>query len=59
MNKKVLLLSSSPRKGGNSGLLCDQFTLEPQPWAIISNITNDDQKEILTEQIDNLVRNPC
>lgn len=26
MNKKVLVLSSSPRKGGNSDLLCDQFT---------------------------------
>lgn len=27
MNKKVLVLSSSPRKGGNSDLLCDQFAL--------------------------------
>jgi multimeric flavodoxin WrbA len=25
MNKKILVLSSSPRKGGNSDLLCDQF----------------------------------
>ncbi len=25
MTKKVLILSSSPRKGGNSDLLCDQF----------------------------------
>jgi multimeric flavodoxin WrbA len=25
MEKKVLVLSSSPRKGGNSDLLCDQF----------------------------------
>jgi multimeric flavodoxin WrbA len=25
MNKKVLALSSSPRRGGNSDLLCDQF----------------------------------
>lgn len=25
MNKKVLVLSSSPRKGGNSDTLCDQF----------------------------------
>ena len=25
MNKKVLILSSSPRKGGNSDLLCDEF----------------------------------
>lgn len=27
MNKKVLVLSSSPRRGGNSDLLCDQFIL--------------------------------
>lgn len=27
MNKKVLVLSSSPRKGGNSDLLCDQFVI--------------------------------
>lgn len=26
MNKNVLILSSSPRKGGNSELLCDQFS---------------------------------
>ena len=25
MGKKVLILSGSPRKGGNSGLLCDEF----------------------------------
>ena len=25
MTKKVLILSGSPRKGGNSDLLCDQF----------------------------------
>ena len=25
MNKKVLILSGSPRKGGNSDILCDQF----------------------------------
>ena len=25
MNKKILVLSSSPRKGGNSDLLCDQY----------------------------------
>ncbi len=25
MNKNVLIISSSPRKGGNSDLLCDQF----------------------------------
>jgi multimeric flavodoxin WrbA len=27
MSKKVLILSASPRKGGNSNLLCDQFML--------------------------------
>ena len=25
MSKKVLILSGSPRKGGNSGTLCDEF----------------------------------
>lgn len=25
MSKKVLILSGSPRKGGNSDILCDQF----------------------------------
>lgn len=25
MNKKILVISSSPRKGGNSDILCDQF----------------------------------
>ena len=27
MSKNVLILSASPRKGGNSDLLCDQFML--------------------------------
>jgi len=27
MSKKVLVLSGSPRKGGNSDILCDQFML--------------------------------
>jgi multimeric flavodoxin WrbA len=27
MSKKVLVLSASPRKGGNSDLLCDQFMI--------------------------------
>ncbi|MDD4653108.1 MAG: flavodoxin family protein [Methanothrix sp.] len=27
MSKNVLILSASPRKGGNSDLLCDQFIL--------------------------------
>lgn len=25
MSKKVLILSGSPRKGGNSDVLCDEF----------------------------------
>ncbi len=25
MNKKVLIISSTPRKGGNSDILCDEF----------------------------------
>ncbi len=30
MNKNVLVLSSSPRRGGNSDLLCDRFTMGAQ-----------------------------
>jgi multimeric flavodoxin WrbA len=30
VSKKVLVLSASPRKGGNSDLLCDQFMLEAE-----------------------------
>ncbi|AKB31034.1 Iron-sulfur flavoprotein [Methanosarcina siciliae HI350] len=30
MSKKVLVLSASPRKGGNSDLLCDQFIREAE-----------------------------
>lgn len=30
MSKKVLVLSASPRKGGNSDLLCDQFVTGAQ-----------------------------
>lgn len=30
MNKKTLIISTSPRKGGNSDLLCDQFMLGAQ-----------------------------
>jgi hypothetical protein len=37
----------------------DLLWLEPQPWAIISNIADENQKKILTEQIDNLLRKPC
>ncbi len=25
MSKKILILSGSPRKGGNSDILCDEF----------------------------------
>ncbi len=30
MSKRVLVLSASPRRGGNSDLLCDQFVLGAQ-----------------------------
>ena len=30
MSKRVLILSASPRKGGNSDTLCDQFALGAQ-----------------------------
>jgi multimeric flavodoxin WrbA len=30
MAKKVLILSASPRKGGNSDLLCDRFMMGAQ-----------------------------
>ena len=33
MSKNVLILSSSPRRGGNSDLLCDQFILGAQEAA--------------------------
>ena len=36
----------------------DQLWLEPQPWAIIAGITDIDQKNILTNYIDELVRKP-
>ncbi len=30
MSKKVLVISSSPRRGGNSDILCDQFSIGAQ-----------------------------
>ena len=33
MNKKVLILSGSPRKGGNSDLLCGEFARGAQESA--------------------------
>ena len=33
MAKKVLILSSSPRRGGNSDLLCDRFMAGAQQAA--------------------------
>ena len=36
----------------------DQMWLEPQPWAIIGEITNQEQTEILVENINRLLRNP-
>lgn len=34
MGKKILLLSASPRKGGNSDTLCDQFIKGLKSWDI-------------------------
>lgn len=38
MSKKVLMLSGSPRKGGNSYLLCDQFMLGAKDASCISQM---------------------
>jgi multimeric flavodoxin WrbA len=35
MSKKVLVLSGSPRKGGNSDILCDQFMLGAKEKGVI------------------------
>jgi multimeric flavodoxin WrbA len=35
MSKKVLVLSGSPRKGGNSDILCDQFMLGVKEKGVI------------------------
>ena len=32
MAKKVLILSSSPRRGGNSDVLCDEFMKRVMKW---------------------------
>ena len=45
MKKKVLVLSSSPRRGGNSDLLCDQFTNGVQQAGLhVDNIFLKDKK---------------
>ncbi|MFX1468232.1 MAG: GH36-type glycosyl hydrolase domain-containing protein, partial [Promethearchaeota archaeon] len=36
----------------------DQIWLEPQPWAIIGEITNQEQAKILVRNINQLLRNP-
>ena len=38
MSKKVLILSGSPRKSGNSDILCDEFMKGAD---IVSGIRND------------------
>lgn len=44
MSKKVLLISSSPRRGGNSELLCDQFMAGAQEAG------NEAEKIVLSEK---------
>ncbi|MCJ7648288.1 MAG: hypothetical protein MUP85_06720, partial [Candidatus Lokiarchaeota archaeon] len=36
----------------------DRLWLEPQPWAIIGNVPSQEQKKMLVNAIDNLVRKP-
>lgn len=36
MSKKVLIISSSPRKGGNSDTLCDKFMEGQNPLVMKS-----------------------
>ena len=36
----------------------DRIWLEPQPWAIIGEITNQEQAKILVQNINHLLRNP-
>lgn len=35
MAKKILILSATPRKGGNSDLLCDQFLLGARERGVV------------------------
>lgn len=45
MNKKILILSGSPRKGGNSDILCDEFMRGAQEAGhIVEKIFIRDQK---------------
>ena len=41
MSKKVLILSGSPRKGGNSDILCDQLDLDREQVTQDSEIIDD------------------
>ena len=38
MSKKVLILSGSPRKGGNSDILCDEFLRGAQVYEMGRNV---------------------
>ena len=40
MAKKVLIISSSPRKGGNSDLLCDEMCIRDRFIAQMPQATN-------------------
>ncbi|WP_330676649.1 hypothetical protein [Romboutsia lituseburensis] len=35
MSKNILVLSGSPRKGGNSDILCDQFVMGAKEKGVI------------------------
>ena len=38
MSKRVLILSGSPRKGGNSDILCDEFLRGAQAYEMGRNV---------------------
>ena len=46
MSKKVLILSGSPRKGGNSDLLCDEFAR-----GVIESGNNVEKIRVATKKI--------
>ncbi len=44
MGKKVLSLSGSPRKGGNSDILCDEFAWGAQEAVIDRTVTDEEHQ---------------
>ncbi len=52
MSKNVLIISSSPRKGGNSDTPCEQFRLENKEFYLI--VTAADGKAAMERTIDGL-----